>query len=299
MTYLSDKTYWKIGGKCQNFHEVNSIDEISNILKEYNITTNELIVIGNGTNILFDSNGFDGHILKLSKGFNFVNYLGDGNIEVGANAWVPGLVRKLSVMGLGGIEHCVGIPATFGGLVAMNGGSQRKSISENLIQVKYIDVDGEVKVLFTSANEFSYRTSPFKNTGKIILSAIINCNVIAPRSNRASLISILRERRRKFPRKIPNCGSVFLSSPEIYRKIGPPGYVIESLGLKGKKVGGAQISPVHANFIVNNGNATSDDILSLVKIINNHCWEKYHFRMEAEAIYYPREGKPCSLSEIE
>lgn len=298
MARLSEKTYWKIGGICESYYEVRDIEELIYAVDTIKTIDKEYVVIGNGTNVLFDSDGFDNAVIKLGKGFNFISVLDNNCIEVGASTWVPSLVRRLSVMGFGGIEHCIGIPATFGGLVAMNGGSQRKSISENLVKIKYLDSDGVVKIFDVFPENFTYRNSPFKNSGKVILSAIIQCDVIKPRSNQYTLLSILRERRSKFPRKEPNCGSVFLSSPDVFSKIGPPGYVIESLGLKGIKFGGAQISPIHANFIVNKNFATSDDVLGLVTLINDNCWSRYNFKMEAEAIYYPKSGKPCSLDSV-
>lgn len=293
---LAKKTYWKIGGNCESYYEVESITELRHALEIIKVNRQEFVVIGNGTNVLFDTLGYNDAVIKLGKSFDFINSTSNG-IEVGACTWVPGLIRKLSIMGFGGLEHCIGIPATFGGLVAMNGGSQRKSISNHLLKVKYIDLDGVVKNWDALESSFSYRTSPFKNTGKTIISATISCKVIKPRENRNELLSILKERRRKFPRKLPNCGSVFLSSPDIYNKLGPPGYIIESLGLKGLRVGGAEISKLHGNFIVNLGGACSDDILSLVDIINRKCKEAYGFELESEALFYSSDIKGVSLDE--
>lgn len=297
MKDLSTATYWKVGGPCERFYDVNSVSDIKKVLNQHQLLLNEVLVIGNGTNILFDSNGYDGCIVRLSDGFSELEYLGDNQFKVGSGVWTPFLVRTLSKLGFGGIEHCVGIPATFGGLVAMNGGSQRKNISQSLVSVEYLDNACELVDWSIDKSEFSYRSSPFKNSGKLITSAIIKCNPIEKNGNRKELLSILSERRKKFPRKHPNCGSVFLSSPDIYKRVGPPGMVIESLGLKGYQIGGAKISELHANFIINTGNATSDDILKLVKHINDCCEKKYKFRMEAEAIFYPMKGKPRSLSE--
>lgn len=294
---LRDKTYWKIGGVCENFYLVESKESLIELIKSEQLDLKSAVTIGNGTNILFDSKGYSGSVIKLSKSFEYIKKCSENIFEIGASSWVPGVVKYLSNIGFGGIEHCIGIPATFGGLIAMNGGSQRKSIKERLVEVKYIDSDGEEKLYKPQDDDFSYRSSPFKNAAKLITSAKIHCKEIKPNQNRPELISILRERRKKFPRKIPNCGSVFLSTNEIFEKVGPPGYVIESLGLKGKKVGDAEISRLHANFIVNNNSANSDDVLKLVEIINSSCFDKYGFQLVAEAIYYPKFGKPVCLSD--
>ena len=119
MTILSEKTYWKIGGECKNFIEVSTVKELQKQLKYFN----SFLVIGNGTNVLFDSKGFTGTIFKLGSSFDYLNVLDGNTVEVGAAAFLPTLVRKLSVLGFGGVEHCVGIPATMGGLVCMTGGT--------------------------------------------------------------------------------------------------------------------------------------------------------------------------------
>lgn len=292
MTILADKTYWKIGGLCENYYEVNSLHELLEVKQRLVETP---IIIGNGTNILFDSKGYDGNVVKLGHGFNYFKMITPEIIEVGASTWVPGLVRTLSVSSLGGLEHCIGIPATIGGLVAMNGGSQRRSISENVMSVTILDINGEIKEIENRDCQFNYRNSIFKNSGVIILSVKLKLEKIKSRENRKVLLKILRERRNKFPRKTPNCGSVFLSSPELFEKIGPPGLIIENLGLKGMKCGDAQISSLHANFIVNNGSATSQDVLSLVREINNRCLLRYGMKMTAEVLYYSKDKKISTL----
>ena len=297
MTYLADKTYWKIGGNCDFYYEVESIDELIATLELIKKLGKSYVVIGNGTNILFDTSGFENAVIKLGRSFDYLNISGR-EVEVGASVWVPSLVRKLSKVGMGGLEHCIGIPATLGGLVSMNGGSQRQSISERLVSVKYINGDGKIINWEADPTEFSYRASPFKNNSRVIISCTIRVDEISPNQNRKKLLEILRERRLKFPRKLPNCGSVFMSSPEIYKKKGPPGYIIESLGLKGTKIGNAQISELHANFIVNLGGATSEDVIQLVKLINYRCYKEYGFIMHAEAIFYSKTGDSFSLSDI-
>lgn len=287
---LSEKTYWNVGGSCSSFFETNTESELHKVLTYNDIS--DLIVIGNGTNLLFDSEGYSGVVIKLGKSFNFINNrLSNNTVEVGASVWVPGLVRKLSTLGKGSLDHCVGIPATVGGLVAMNGGSQRRSISENIVSVKVMDFEGVISTIPVEKCLFSYRDSIFLKEKLIILSVVLKLEEIVPKSNRKNLLNILKERRLKFPRKEPNCGSVFKSSKELYDKVGPPGFIIESLGLKGLTIGNAQISSKHANFIVNKGGAHSRDIIKLVKYINKCCFEKYEFTMEAEAIYIESTGK--------
>ncbi|MEX6424814.1 UDP-N-acetylmuramate dehydrogenase [Providencia manganoxydans] len=292
---LSNNTYWGIGGPCERFYIINNNHQLRALLN--NPINTDLITIGNGTNLLFDSEGYQGTIVKLGAGFDFINVL-DDCVEVGASTWVPGLVRNLSTLGFGSLDHCVGIPATIGGLIAMNGGSQRRSISEVINSVEVMDFSGKIFHLDNKECEFNYRHSIFSNDNFIILSAKLNVEKIQPNSNRKNLIEILRERRLKFPRKQPNCGSVFKSSPELYKKIGPPGLIIESLGLKGFSIGGAKVSEIHANFIVNTGEATSKDVIEVVDHINQMCFLKYGFEMEAEAIFVDQFGNSTPLHKV-
>lgn len=295
MANLAEKTYWKVGGICNNFNEIENLEELSSYLKNNSFP----IVIGNGTNILFDSDGFDGSVIRLGSDFDFINIEKNSNIiSVGASVWVPGLVKYLSKKGFGGLDHCIGIPATIGGLVTMNGGSNRQSVSEIIEEVTYLDEMGNIKSILGSECEFGYRESIFKKNKSIIISIKIKLDIIERNSNRMNLINILKSRRLKFPRKTPNCGSVFMSSPALFDKVGAPGFIIQSLGLKGARVGDAQISEQHANFILNIGNATSGDIIALVRLINEKCYSKYGLKMKTEVIFYSKNGQANQLDDV-
>jgi UDP-N-acetylmuramate dehydrogenase len=116
---------------------------------------------------------------------------------------------------------------------------------------------------------------------------------------RGQMLEILRSRRKKFPRKLPNCGSVFKSSPNLYKSLGPPGYIIEKLGFSGLTIGGAQVSSQHSNFIVNNGNATSKDIIELVKLIHSKVLLETNFLLEAEPLFVDYDGLQTPLHLVE
>jgi UDP-N-acetylmuramate dehydrogenase len=152
----------------------------------------------------------------------------------------------------------------------MNGGSQRKSISDYLVSVVSIDPLGNIIERKKEDCGFGYRESIYKESKEIILSARFELELLRASDIpmiRRDALKILKDRRLKFPLKLPNCGSVFKSSPDVYALYGPPGKIIEDLGFKGLKIGGARVSNEHANFIVNEGGATDKDIICLINMI--------------------------------
>jgi UDP-N-acetylmuramate dehydrogenase len=146
---------------------------------------------------------------------------------------------------------------------------------------------------------FAYRTSIFQNNHQIITEAEF---MYEPAQNktetRRQMKRILEDRRRKFPQKLPNCGSVFVSNPALYASLGPPGAAIEQCGLKGKVHGGAEISRLHANFIVNTGGATSTDVLYLIDLIRSTVQKETGHDMEAEAKYVDALGNTRPAHEV-
>jgi UDP-N-acetylmuramate dehydrogenase len=242
-------------------------------------------VIGGGSNLLFDDAGFDGVIVRIGSSMSRVEVLDDGVVSAEAGAWVPWFVRTALRAGLAGSEHAIGIPGTMGGLILMNGGSQRKGIGDQLLDVTIADPTGALVTLDREACHFSYRSSALQRMDAIIVGARFKYAPGDPRQLRKTALKILVDRSAKFPRKLPNCGSVFLSDPQMYDKIGPPGLAIERVGLKGASIGDAQISPLHANFIVNRGAARSTDVLDLIQMAKSQVLSQTGFSMACEVRY--------------
>ena len=192
--------------------------------------------------------------------------------------------------GLAGLEHTIGIPGTIGGLVLMNGGSQRKGIGENVGRVKVVNRQGMILDLTREECAFSYRKSALQGTGTVVVGVELECERQDPRQIRRMMLEDLRERRRKFPRKEPNCGSVFLSTSEMHATVGPPGKIIEDAALKGYRIGGAEVSHQHANFIVNRGGASSRDVLAVIAYIRQVVNNRIGFDLCCEVRYVSPEG---------
>ena len=287
---LSRHNSWKIGGPADLFIEPDNSDQIAEVLRFAHGNDIPLVVIGQGTNLLFDDAGVRGIVLKVGE--RLADLQISGNLIVaGGGAWVPQLARQSMQAGLSGLEHCIGIPGTLGGLVMMNGGSQRKGIGENVVSVTVVDKAGSLKQLSQSECAFSYRHSALQGTGCIVTGVELNCPHGNVKKIRQEMLADLRNRRQKFPRKQPNCGSVFLSTSAMHATVGPPGKVIEDAGLKGLRVGNAEVSQQHANFIVNLGGASSRDVLSLIKQVRQRVREQIGFELDCEVRYVSPQGK--------
>ena len=290
---LSARSSWQIGGPADLLVEPASPEQVATVIRYARQQQVPLLVIGQGTNLLFADEGLRGIVLKI--GSNMADLHIQGNrIIAEAGLWVPQLARQSMLAGLTGLEHTIGIPGTLGGLVMMNGGSHRKGIGENVVQATVVNRDGELVELSRSECDFSYRHSALQGTGSVVVEVELGCVSADPKQIRREMVADLRERRHKFPRKQPNCGSVFLSSSEMHATVGPPGKIIEEAGLKGTRIGQAEVSERHANFIVNLGGATAADVLSLIALIRQTVQEKIGFDLKCEVRYVNPQGQILS-----
>ncbi len=280
---------WKIGGPADLLVEAETAEQVSNLITFVRARQVPLIVIGQGTNLLFDDAGVRGVVLKLGSTFSRIEIVGN-IITAEAGVWVPQLARLAMRAGLAGLEHCIGIPGTLGGLVLMNGGSQRKGIGENIRRVWVVDSHGCPQILTSTDCGFSYRSSVLQERGDVVVKVELECPSGSIDKIRHAMVCDLRERRSKFPRKVPNCGSVFLSTSEMYKTVGPPGKIIEAAGLKGLRIGAAEVSQQHANFILNRGGASSADVLALIAQIRKTVARSIGFGLCCEVLYVRPQG---------
>jgi UDP-N-acetylmuramate dehydrogenase len=287
---LCNHSTWRIGGPAKILAEPDSIDQLGKILslaEKYHIP---VIVIGHGTNLLFDDAGLHGLVIKI--GNRISNYSIEGKlIRAQAGIWMPRLARATGNRGLTGLEHTIGIPGTLGGLVVMNGGSKSKCIGNVVKEVRVMNHRGQISRLSHRDCQFSHRSSVLQKSGLIVTEVKMELKNGRLRAIRREMLEILRERNEKFPRKLPNCGSVFISGGWMYERFGPPGKIIEETGLKGLRIGGAQVSHKHANFIVNLGGATSADIVTLIHCIRKKVYDRIGVWMECEVRRVSPEGR--------
>ncbi len=293
---LADCSTWRIGGPADLLVEPASVDALSRALALTASADVPTVIIGCGSNLLFDDAGVRGVVIRMGQGMAGFTIEGDV-IRAQAGATMYDLARAAARAGLSGLEHTAGIPGTLGGLIAMNGGSRRRAIGDNLRQVDVLDRSGRRQCVAACDCGFGYRTSVFQRNDCIVVGAEIVCERGEPAVIEQDITEDLAERERKFPLDLPNCGSVFTNSQAIYERFGPPGRVIEDTGLKGLRVGDIEVSPKHANFMVNHGHGRSADVLECIRRVREAVYERTGFWLECEVRYVSPEGlvRPAHL----
>jgi len=293
---LRPHSTWRIGGPADLWIEPHGADHVVNFIRAVRADPVPFVVVGYGSNLLFDDAGLRGAVLMCGR--RMARFSIDGaTVRAQAGVTVPRLARAVGRAGLTGLEHTIGIPGTLGGLVAMNGGSRRRSIGEVVRSVTVVTPDGRIETLPAEACGFAYRTSRFPASGDIIVEATLELVPGDRETIRRDMLGVLRSRRAKFPRREPNCGSVFKSGGDMYERFGPPGKVIEDAGCKGWREGDAQVSAKHANFIVNLGRASSADVLRLIRRVREAVHDRTGLWMPCEVKYVSPAGRVMSADE--
>ena len=237
---------------------IKELKEVLSILKKYSI---KYLILGNGSNVILPPY-YDGIIIKLSN-FSECNIKGN-EVVVGSGYMFNKLSSELSNMEYTGYEWAVGIPGTVGGCIYNNAGAYKMSMSDLLISVTVLK-NNEIIELSCNECNFGYRTSLFKEEKDYI---ILSCKLKLHKGNLDEIKSLISDRTKRRmetqPLNYPSCGSVFRNPDNI-----SAGKVIEEVGLKGYSIGGAKVSELHANFIINTGDATSEDIIKLINVIKD------------------------------
>lgn len=255
-----------------------NVEEIKEIIEICNKENLNYIVLGNGSNVIFESDYYEGVIIKLSN-LNEITF--NGNIvKVGAGYSLIKLAAEATEKGLDGLTFASGIPGAVGASVAMNAGAYNEDMSNIVKEVTVLTPKLEIIKMNNDEIVFEYRNSFFKqNTNYIILDATLELSYGNKEEMQKEIIERRQKRQATQPLDKPCAGSVF-RNPELK----PAGALIEELGLKGYKIGNAEVSTKHANFIINRGNATGKDIISLINKIKKEVKEKYNIDLLLEQI---------------
>jgi UDP-N-acetylmuramate dehydrogenase len=289
---------WRIGGPADVVVTPPDVPSLQTVLAIIEQTGAAHVIVGDGSNLLYDDAGFHGVVVRIGRAFGGFSIDADGLVEAGAGLWVPSFVRRVIDAGMAGATHAIGIPGTLGGLVTMNGGSQRHGIGENVVSADVVTHGGTLRRIEHANLGYAYRRSALQDGGGIVISARFLFEPGDRNALRREAINILAARRAKFPRVRANCGSVFVSDPALYSLIGPPGMAIEKAGLRGASIGGAQWSPDHANFIVNNGGARSRDVLELIHFARLKVYNLTGVAMDAEVRHLAPNGTMRPAHEV-
>lgn len=273
---LSKHTSFGIGGPADYFITSQDIEDLKKIILFSRKMKLPLKVMGRGTNLLVQDRGVRGIIIKLGKDFEGIKFSGD-HLLAGAAVRLSTLIKLAASKGLGGLEFAVGIPGSLGGAVATNAGTETFSISQRLISIRVISGEGGLKELKVKDLNFDYRRCPLQKNS-IILDAKLKLEKKKEESILKEMNSFLKKRKETQPLGTANAGCIF-KNPDIKT---PAARLIEEAGLKGRRIGRASVSKVHANFILNLGKAKAKDVITLMEVIEEEVKEKTRIILEPE-----------------
>jgi UDP-N-acetylmuramate dehydrogenase len=277
---LRDFTTWKVGGPAEWFAEPGDAQELLALLHWARRQALALQCIGAGSNLLIADHGLQGLSLCLRRLQGSQLDSGDGWVEAAAGEPIPTLARKAARAGLSGLEWAVGIPGTAGGAAVMNAGAQGGCTADWLHSVRVVDpaCPQNPFELKAGALDFAYRHSRLQQEPLVVVAVRFRLEPgHDPAAITARTSANLQSRTSTQPYQQPSCGSVF-RNPEPEKA----GRLIENLGLKGLRIGGAEVSPMHANFIVNTGDATATDIDALIRAVQQQVAEQRGIALHPE-----------------
>ena len=271
-------TSFKIGGPADAFIKVDNIEELKETLDLSKQNQIPLTIIGNGSNILVTDKGIRGITAKLNlKDIEIKNENNKHIIKVEAGVPVGLLAQKLLKEEITGFEELSGIPGTIGGAVIMNAGAHGKELKDILKKVTAMDYNGNIHEFTNEECQFSYRNSRFQKEKYIILQATLELEKGNSTEIKEKMDEYMQFRKEKQPIEYPNAGSTFKRGEDFVTA-----KLIDEAGLKGYKIGGAQVSEKHAGFIVNVDNATAKDVIELTDYIKEKIEEKFGKKINLE-----------------
>lgn len=276
---LSKHTTFKIGGNADMFVTVFDVNQLKAVVTACNSNNIPLFIIGNGSNLLVSDEGMRCVVVVLDGEFKDIS-LKENTITCGAGVILGKLCTFARSNSLSGLEFAYGIPGTVGGAAYMNAGAYGGEMKDVIESVTHITPQGEIVTLDKSQLDLSYRHSVYKTTDNIILSVKMQLNVGDKDEIKEKMDDFMTRRKTKQPLEYPSAGSVFKRPEGNYA-----GTLIEQCGLKGKTIGGAQVSEKHAGFIINVGDATCEDVLNLISFVQDTVKEQTGYYLEREIIH--------------
>lgn len=267
---LKSLSHIKIGERADSLFIPESIDELYNTYTKV-IKNQPVFIIGGGSNTLFGSVKETALICERNLPWKWI--LEENVLVLSANHNINYVIKKASKYGLGGLEFLAGIPAHLGGLVIMNAGAYHQCIADYILWIKVLDENG-IKTIKREHIHFAYRHSDIKG---VILEVALNLKRDDIDSINSRILNQINERRIKQPLTKPNLGCFFKNGLNY-----SSGKIIDELHLKGLRIGDAMVSQEHANFLINNGNATFEDMKNLIETIQEKVYKAHNIKLELE-----------------
>jgi UDP-N-acetylmuramate dehydrogenase len=273
---LVKKTWWRAGGSADGWVEANDLATLQRLVEVVRETATPLFVLGNASNLLVSDRGIRGIVVRLGGDLARAEALPDRRVRIGAGAKLVPLVAKAEREGWAGLERLAGVPGTIGGAVRMNAGTALGELSDVLVDVELLLPDGTPRRVPRDGLGMGYRRCDWPE-GAVAIAATVALTEEDPAAAWAHAAEHLAYRARTQPVDVPTCGSTFRNPPGDRA-----GRLIEASGLKGRTVGGAQVSEKHANFLVNLGHATADDLRRLIELVQAEVRAQTGVELEPE-----------------
>ena len=274
---MKKHTNFKIGVNADVFVIAKSIEEIKCVIKFSKENNIPLTILGNGSNVLVSDKGIRGIVLQIGLKEIKVEKHENALIEVDAGAMLGALAQILLKQSISGFEFAAGIPGSIGGAIRMNAGAYGGEMKDIVKNVTVLNEKGEINILTNEECEFSYRHSRFTNSKEIIIKATLELPFGNENEIKAKMDEYAQSRKEKQPLNLPSAGSTFKRGADFITA-----KLIDECGLKGYTSGNAQVSTLHAGFVVNLGNATAQDVLSVVNHVKQVVLEKTGKQIELE-----------------
>lgn len=274
---MKKHTNFKIGGNVDVFVIAKNIEEIKYVIKFSKENNIPLTILGNGSNVLVSDKGIRGIVLQVGTKEIKIEKQKNALIEVEAGVMLGALAQVLLKQSIAGFEFAAGIPGSIGGAIRMNAGAYGGEMKDIVRNVTVLNEKGEISVLTNEECEFSYRHSRFTNSKEIVIKATLELPFGNENEIKAKMNEYAQSRKEKQPLNLPSAGSTFKRGSDFITA-----KLIDKCGLKGYTSGDAQVSTLHAGFVVNLGNATAQDVLNVVNHVKQVVLEKTGKQIELE-----------------
>ncbi len=275
---LSEYITFRFGGKCRALISINSAQSAAELIGYMKENSIRYGILGRGSNVLADDNGFDGVILLFGSDFASIEIRGN-IIRCDAGALLASACVHAQQSGLSGMENLFGIPGTVGGALFMNAGAYGSEMKDIVLSAEYLDEEGKIRTIGRENMELSYRHSFFSDRSFVIISVTMQLENGDPETIKNSMNECMAKRSSKQPLEYPSAGSTFKRPEGSYASL-----LIDQCGLKGAQCGGAMVSEKHSGFIINKGYATCADVLELCSQVQRVVKEKTGYTLELEPV---------------